>query len=78
MIVGDRVALDGRGDWQLLPDDESPIVTGTRGCVAAFVRSIVDGAPVQITGRDAFDSLAACVAADKAAATGEPQQPACL
>jgi predicted dehydrogenase len=78
MIVGDRVALDGRDDWQVLPGDESPIVTGTRGCVAAFVRSIVDGGPVEITGRDAFDSLAACVAADEAAATGQPQQPACL
>jgi len=76
MIVGDRVALDGCDDWQALPEDESPIVTGTRGCVAAFVRSIVDGGPVEISARDAFDSLAACVAADEAAATGQPQRPA--
>jgi predicted dehydrogenase len=76
MIVGDRVALDGRDGWQVLPGDESPIVTGTRGCVAAFVRSILDGVPVEITGRDAFDSLAASVAADEAAATGQPQRPA--
>lgn len=78
LVVGDRVALDGRDGWQVLPGDESPIVTGTRGCVAAFVRSILDGVPVEITGRDAFDSLAACVAADEAAATGEPQRPACV
>ncbi len=78
MIVGDRLALDGRDDWQVLPDDDSPIVTGTRGCVASFLRSIVDGTPVEITGREAFDSLAACVAADEAAATGQPQRPAAL
>jgi len=74
MVVGDRVAIDGRDDWQVLPDDESPIVTGTRGCVASFLRSIANGAPVEITGRDAFDSLAACIAADEAAATGQPQR----
>ena len=50
------------------PATRQPIVTGIAGCVHAFVRSITDGVPVAIPVRDAFESLAAAVAADRAAA----------
>lgn len=76
MVVGCRVARDGRDDWEDLPHDTDALYTGTVGCVEAFIRSIVDGAPVPITGRDAFASLAACAAADESAATGKATIPA--
>ena len=76
MIVGDQVARDGLVGWEALPKGEG-IVTGVYGCVEAFLRSVVDGEPVAISGRDAFTSLAACVAADASARSGgEPVTPA--
>ncbi len=76
MVVGNRAILDSRGTWEDLPQDKSEIVTGTFGCVHSFLRSVLDDTPVPITGRDAFASLAACVAADESAATGMPTLPA--
>jgi UDP-N-acetylglucosamine 3-dehydrogenase len=76
LIVGFRVAGDGRDDWEDLPRDPEPLATGTLGCVKAFLRSVVEGAAVAVSGRDAFASLAACVAADESAATGKPAAPA--
>jgi len=68
IVVDDRLSFVGQPGWEQLPDDSQPIVTGIAGCVHAFVRSITDGAPVAIPVRDAFESLAAAVAADRAAA----------
>jgi predicted dehydrogenase len=76
IVVGLRVARDGRDEWEELPGDANPLVEGTRGCVAAFLRAICEDAPVPIPGQDAFASLAACVAADDSAARGEPVAPA--
>jgi predicted dehydrogenase len=78
MVVGFRVARDGRDDWEDLPRDEDALYTGTLGCVEAFLRSIVDGAPVPVPGRDAFASLAAGVAVDESAASGKATVPASL
>lgn len=76
IIVGSQVARDGRDGWDALPVDRSPIVTGTKGCVEAFLKTIVEGVPVAVSGREAFASLAACVAADESAASGQPTVPA--
>jgi predicted dehydrogenase len=76
MIVGNQVAQDGRDGWEVLPGDKSGIVTGTYGCVAAFLKSIIEGEPVPITGREAFASLAAAAAADESSASGQPAVPA--
>jgi predicted dehydrogenase len=77
MVVGDQVGRDGLVGWEVLPFDSSEIAAGSDGCVNAFLRSIVDGEPVAISGRDAFASLAACVAADASARSGgEPITPA--
>ncbi|MDP6041225.1 MAG: hypothetical protein QGG64_21935, partial [Candidatus Latescibacteria bacterium] len=77
MIVGDQVGRDGLGGWEGLPTDRSEIAAGSGGCVNAFLRSVVDGEAVAIDGRDAFTSLAACVAADASARSGgEPVTPA--
>ena len=76
MIVGNRVARDGQDGWTTLPQDPSEIVTGIRGCVDAFLRAIVEGIPVAVSGREAFATLAACVAADQSAASGQPTMPA--
>ena len=76
MIIGSRVARDGRDGWDALPEDQSAIVTATKGCVEAFLKTIVDGVPAPVSGREAFASLAACVAADESAASGQPTTPA--
>ncbi len=76
LIVGNRVARDGREDWENLPSDRQGSVAGTRGSVEAFLRSISTGEPVAVSGREGFASLAACVAADESAATGKPTVPA--
>jgi len=75
-IVGDRFALDSTGEWQDLPGDEQGIVIGTAGCVNAFLDAIVHDHAVPISRRDAFASLAACVAADQSAASGQAMVPA--
>jgi predicted dehydrogenase len=75
LIVGLRAARDGRDAWEDIPRDEEPIVEGVRGCVNAFLDSIVNDSPVSVDGRDAFASLAACVAADQSAATGQATVP---
>jgi predicted dehydrogenase len=76
MVIGSHVALDGRTGWEVLPRDTRAIVTGTRGCVTDFVQAILHDQPVGIDGREAFASLAACVAADSSAATGQATIPA--
>ena len=75
LVVGLRAAGDGRDGWEDIPRDEDPIVAGVRGCVNAFLDSIINDLPVPIDGRDAFASLAACVAADHSAALGRPAIP---
>jgi len=75
LIIGLRAARDGRDEWEDIPRDRDPIVEGVRGCVNAFLDSILTDSPVPIDGRDAFASLAACVAADRSAATGQPVTP---
>jgi len=76
MIVGNRVARDDRDGWEHLPPDEQGIVTGTFGCVANLLQAILEDRPVAIGGREAFASLAACVAANESAASGKPVMPA--
>ena len=74
-IFGNRIFRDGQDDWEELPVGEHEIVTGIKGAVDAFVDSVALDAPVAVSGEDAFDSLAAAVAADTAAATGRMQTP---
>jgi predicted dehydrogenase len=76
MVVGDQYALHRTGRWENLPSDEGGIQAGTTGCVDAFLEAILGDGPVPISGRDAFASLAACVAADQSAASGIAVVPA--
>lgn len=78
VIVDGQVARDGQDGWEHLPPNEDGIVVGTTGCVDAFVHSMLTGEPVPIDGREGFRSLAACVAADASAASGNPATPADL
>ncbi len=75
VVMGDYVTWDEHGDWEQLPQDERGIVTGTFGCVGDFLEAIQQDRPVAISGREAYASLAACVAADEAATTGKPTVP---
>jgi len=76
MIMGNQVGQDGQDGWETLSEDPSGIVIGTKGCVEAFLKSILEGEPVAVSGREAFASLAAAVAADESAACGLPTVPA--
>jgi predicted dehydrogenase len=76
LIVDGRLAGDAAEGWRNLPPDEDGLLVGTRGCVDAFLESVLTGAPAPVDGREAFASLAACVAADEAAAAGRPVEPA--
>lgn len=76
MIVGNRVATDARGEWETLPGERNEMAASVRGCVAAFLDTVIHGAPNPMGGREAFASLAACVAADESAASGELRKPA--
>ncbi|NLD42578.1 MAG: Gfo/Idh/MocA family oxidoreductase [Chloroflexi bacterium] len=76
VIMGDRAAIDGQDGWQEIPEAERPLVTGVLGCLEAFVDSLVHDKPMTITGRDAYDSLAAAIAADESALTGRAVVPA--
>ncbi len=76
VIMDDQVAIDGRDAWQPIPHTEDGVRTGTLGCVEAFLACLVEGAQVPVTGREAYASLAACIAADLSAETGHPVVPA--
>ncbi len=77
LIVGNQVGRDGLAGWEVLPKDASEIAVGSKGCVDAFLEAVVLGRSVAVDGRDAFASLAACVAADVSArGNGQPVTPA--
>ena len=75
VILGGRVSRDGRGGWEDLPVDVPRDVSGIRGCVAAFVRALMDGTPAPTPGREAFASMAAAFAVEESAETGRPAVP---
>jgi predicted dehydrogenase len=70
VVANDRLSREGRDGWETLPGDPSEIATGCGGAVAAFLDALVNGKEVPVPPRDAYATLAACVAADVASATG--------
>jgi len=76
VIMDTRVAIDGREGWDEIPEADSPLVIGVLGCVAAFVDALLNDKPMPVTGRDAYESLAAAIAADESAITGRAIVPA--
>ena len=70
IVQGRRVSIDGGPGWVDLPMDANGIQAGCSGSVDAFLEALVQGTPVPVSGRDAYATLAACVAADESAATG--------
>ena len=75
VVSGGRVARDGRDGWEELPVDVSEIAAGCAGAVHAFLDAVVNGTEVPVQPRDAYATLAACVAADVSAATGRTVVP---
>ncbi len=75
VIMGDRMAVDGHDTWSDVPEADSPLVTGVLGCIEAFVDSLLHARPMTITGRDAYESLAAALAADESARSGRAVVP---
>lgn len=78
MIVSRQVYREGEDGWQDLSGLDHSIGTGIAGAVNAFVDAVVDGAEIPVTGKDAFDSLAATEAADRSAAEGAVLKPEAL
>jgi predicted dehydrogenase len=75
VVSGGRVARDGREGWEELPIDASEIATGCGGSVDAFLDAVTGNHEVAVPPRDAYATLAACVAADVSAATGRTVVP---
>ena len=78
MIVGPHVYREGAEDWEDLSGLDNSTASGITGAVHAFVDSVVNDAPIAVTGEDAFDSLAAACAADTSAERGEMVRPETL
>lgn len=72
-VFGNMIYTEGQRDWKEIPVGKNEIFTGIKGCVDAFVDSVASNAPIAVTGKDAFTTLAAAVAADKSAATAQIQ-----
>jgi len=74
----DRIICDEWETWEALPQDADPISAGVFRLVDSFVDTLAHGAPLLVTAREAYESLAICVAADEAARLGEitvPEDP---
>ncbi|HEY5140593.1 MAG TPA: Gfo/Idh/MocA family oxidoreductase [Methylococcales bacterium] len=75
-VVDSRVARNGNDEWEDLPwDFNDNDDAGVQGCLEAFLNMLLFGTEPPVTGRDAFASLAACVAADESSATGRVVKP---
>lgn len=75
VVHGRRFSIDGGPGWIDLPVDDSEIPAGCRGSVDAFLKALVEGREAPVPARDAYATLAACVAADESAATGKAVVP---
>jgi predicted dehydrogenase len=75
VVYGTKVRLDPEEAWQDLPTDDVEIAVGCGGSVEAFLAALTEDKPVPVTPRDAYATLAACIAADESAATGETVKP---
>ncbi len=75
VILGGRVARDGRDGWEDLPVDGVRVASGIHGCVGAFVRVLTEGMPIPTPAREAFASMSAAFAVEESAETGRPAVP---
>lgn len=75
VVLNDKVKCDDADAWEDLPSDDNEITTGVSRCVDAFLSALIDGNPVPVTARDAYATLAACIAADKSAASAQSVVP---
>jgi predicted dehydrogenase len=75
VVHGTHYRTEETARWIDLPRDQSEIQTGCAGCVDAFLASVVYDSPVPVSARDAYGTLAACIAADQSAATGQTRIP---
>lgn len=76
MVIGNVVSYDGETEWLPLPTDKNEVLAGSQACVDAFLETVLRGVPPAVSGRDALESLEACVAADRATETGRVVAPA--
>lgn len=75
-VEGHRFARNGSDQWEKLPKDfYNNTQEGVSGCVHEFIDTLITGKKPPVSGRDAFASLAACIAADQSSATGQMVQP---
>lgn len=75
VVFGRQVKRDQDEGWQDLPRDPIEIAAGIAGAVNAFIEAVVEGHEVPVGVRDGYATLAACIAADEAAATGRVVRP---
>jgi predicted dehydrogenase len=75
MVFGHQYVVEGDDHWRDLPVNPEPVLEGSREAVRSFVDSVENGLPAEVTPRDAFASLSACMAAEESAATGRSVVP---
>jgi predicted dehydrogenase len=75
IVANDKLSREGRDGWETLPGDPSEIAVGCGGAVDAFLDALVNGKEIPVPPRDAYATLAACVAADVSSATGRTVAP---
>lgn len=75
VVFGDQYKLDADGEWRALAVDKSEIAAGCTGSVKAFLHSVTHGKKPPVSARDAYATLAACIAADESAAEGMCRTP---
>ena len=75
VVYGSQYKLDDGDGWEDLPVDDAEIAAGCGGSVDTFLTALTEGHTVPVTLRDAYATLAACVAADESAATGKTLVP---
>jgi predicted dehydrogenase len=77
LVVGRRLVHDGLSGWHELPVDHhsGAVREGSLGCLRSFLDSVVDDRPVEVPVEEGFASLAACIAAEESAGTGQPCRP---
>lgn len=76
VVLGRKVKRDQDEGWRDLPRDPIEIAAGIAGALDAFVEAVVEGHEVPVSVRDGYATVAACIAADEAAATGRVIRPA--
>jgi predicted dehydrogenase len=70
-VIGDKVVYEGGVEKESLSSHEASLESGCGRCSELFLEAVLEDRPVAVEPEDAFDSVAACAAADESCSTGK-------